>query len=182
MTVGVVTIGPHNSAIDARAEMRRHRIRHLVVVDGGLVVGVISDRDLGAVKVDAQDGSTVQALMTSEVVSAAPDTTVRQAANLMLGRTIECLLVVENEQTLGVVTTTDLLNQLGRGAIRSTSRTEAPPLRRPPGSARVRGRKAVRRPTGPRRGRRSSRATVDRSPLPASLPRPIKPTSLESLG
>jgi CBS domain-containing protein len=169
MTVGIVTIGPHNSASDARGEMQRHRVRHLVVVDGERVVGVISDGDLGAANGRGLDGLTVQALMTSEVVSATPETTVRQAANLMLGCTIECLLVVENEQTLGLVTTTDLLNELGRGTIRSTVRTEAAPLRRPPGSGRVRGKKAVRRTTGPRRGRRSSRAIVDRSPLPASL-------------
>jgi acetoin utilization protein AcuB len=148
MTDGIVTIGPQSSANDARAEMQRHHIRHLVVVDGGRVVGVVSDSDLGRANVRERDDSTVQDLMTSEVVSATPETTLRQAVNVMLGRTLECLLVVDDEHTLGLVTTTDLLNQLGRGAIGSTIRTEAPPLRRPPGSGRIHGKKAVRTRSG----------------------------------
>lgn len=175
MTVGIVTIGVREPASAARAEMRRHRIRHLVVVDDGRVAGVISERDLGSVSGAGRD-RPVQELMTADVVSATPATTVRQAANLMRGNTIGFLLVVQDEQLVGLVTTTDLLDQLGRGATRPAVRTESPPLRRPPGSGRVRGRKAVRRPTGPRRGRRPPRRTAQRSSLPSALPRPVKLT------
>jgi acetoin utilization protein AcuB len=72
--------------------------------------------------------------MAADPVSASPATTLRQAANLMRGRTGGCLLVVEDGRVVGIVTTTDLLDQLGRGATRPTVRTEQPPLRRPPGS------------------------------------------------
>lgn len=175
MTIGIVTIDLREPATTARAEMRRHRIRHLVVVDGGRVAGIISERDLAGVNgVEARHDRPVQELMTVDVVSATPSTTVRQAANLMRGHTIGCLLIVQDEELIGLVTTTDLLDQIGRGAARPTVRTESPPLRRPPGSGRVRGRKAVRRPTGPRRGRRPSRPAADRSALPGSLPRPVK--------
>jgi CBS domain-containing protein len=170
MTTGIVTIGPLETVRVARAEMRRHRIRHLVVVDGEDVVGILSERDLGG------SGGSVQELMSADVVSASPPTTLRQAANLMRGRTIGCLLVVDNEELLGLVTTTDLLDQLGRGATRPTVRTEPAPLRRPPGSGRVRGKSSVRRATGPRRGRRPRRTVARRSPLPASLPRALKLT------
>jgi CBS domain-containing protein len=171
MTTGIVTIGPLETGRAARAEMRRHRIRHLVVVDGeGSVVGILSERDLG------RTGALVQELMSADVVSASPATTLRQAANLMRGRTIGCLLVVDNEELLGLVTTTDVLDQLGRGATRPTVRTEPAPLRRPPGSGRVRGKASVRRATGPRRGRRPRRTVAQRSALPASLPRPLKLT------
>lgn len=177
MTVGVVTIDVGEAASAARAEMRGHRIRHLVVVEGGRVVGILSERDFGSVGEDAARGDRpVGELMTSDVVSATPATTVRQAANLMRGHTIGCLLVVQDEELLGLVTTTDLLDQLGRGATRPTVRTESPPVRRPPGSGRGRGRKAVRRSTGPRRGRRPPRRAAQRSALPGSLPRPVKVT------
>ena len=53
-------------------------------------------------------------------VSVGPATTLRQAANLMRGHTIGCLLVVEKGKLVGLVTTTDLLDQLGRGATRPT--------------------------------------------------------------
>jgi len=168
MTVGIQTIGPDETASAARTKMKRHRIRHLVVVDDGRVAGIVSERDLG------RGGSRVREVMTADVVSATPDTTLRQAANLMRGRTIGCLLVIEGEDLIGVVTTTDLLDQLGRGAIRPTVRTEAPPLRRPPGSGRVRGKRAVRRPTGPRGGRRARKTPAQRYSLPTTLPRPLK--------
>jgi len=155
MTVGIQTIGPDETASAARTKMKRHRIRHLVVVDGGRVAGIGSERDLG------RGGSRVREVMTADVVSATPDTTLRQAANLMRGRSIGSLLVVDDGELVGLVTTTDLLDQLGRGATRPTVRTEAAPLRRPPGSGRVRGKRAVRRPTGPG-------AAVGRERLPRS--------------
>jgi CBS domain-containing protein len=114
MTLGIVTIGPHDSVTAARDEMRRHGIRRLVVVEDGRVVGIISDRDLGRVNEVGSDDVTVLPLMTEELVSASPATTVRQAANLTPGRTIGCLLVVEDDQMRGLVTTTDLLDQKRR--------------------------------------------------------------------
>jgi len=177
MTTGVVTIGLREAASDARAAMRRDRIRHLVVVDGARLAGIISAHDLsGGNGTAGRNDRTVQELMTSDVVSATPATTVRQAANLMRGHTIGCLLVVEDGELLGIVTTTDLLDQLGRGSTRPTVRAESPPLRRPPGSGRSRGKKAVRRSTGPRGGRRPARPAAQRSALPASLSRPVKLT------
>lgn len=175
MSADVVTVGPDELAANARARMREHRIRHLVVVEGARLVGVLSERNLGGPR-GAQSGKnrTVGDLMTTEVVSASPATTLRQAANLMRGRSIGCLIVVENDQAVGIVTTTDVLDQLGRGATRPTVRTERAPVRRPPGSGVRRGRKAPRAATGPRRGRRPRRAAARRSPLPATMPRAAK--------
>jgi CBS domain-containing protein len=175
MTTGVVTIAPTELATAARAQMRTHRIRHLVVVERGRVLGIVSERDFARSRGLAAD-VTVRDLMTTDVVSATPATTLRQAANLMRGHTVGSLLVVQDGELLGLVTTTDLLDQLGRGAIRPTVRTEAPPLRRPPGSGRVRGTKAIRRATGPRKGRRPRKPAVDRTALPTSLPRRVKLT------
>ena len=174
MSVGVVTIGPHEPTSVARSRMRQDHVRHLVVVDSGRIVGIVSERDFGRGVSAASDDSTVRDVMTTDVVSATPDTTVRQAANLMRGHTVGSLLVVEDDTLLGLVTTTDLLDQLGRGATRPTVRTEPPPVRRRPGTGRIRGKKSVRGPTGPRRGRRPVRPTGVRGPLPSSVPRRLK--------
>jgi len=98
-----------------------HRIRHLgvvvVVVDGTRIVEVISDTDLWRTEprsAGRYDCSGVDDFRNRKC-GACDD--LAQAANLMLGRTIECLLVVENEKMLGLVTTTDLLNQLGREGV-----------------------------------------------------------------
>jgi CBS domain-containing protein len=175
MSVDVISVGPDDSSSVARASMRRHRIRHLAVVDGGRLVGILSERDLGGSRRAASTGDpAVRDLMTADPVRATPATTLRQAANLMRGRTIGCLLVVEGGRVVGIVTTTDLLDQLGRGATRPTVRTELPPLRRPPGSGAVRGKKAPRSATGPRQGRRPRPPAAQRSAFPASMPRAAK--------
>jgi acetoin utilization protein AcuB len=61
--------------------------------------------------------------MTSPVVTARPETTLRQAANLLRGRTIGCLPVLEEGRLLGIVTTTDLLELIGRGAERPVAKS-----------------------------------------------------------
>jgi CBS domain-containing protein len=175
MSAEVVTVGPNELASAARATMREHRIRHLVVVEGERLVGIVSERDLGGPRgAGSGRNRSIRDLMAKDLVSASPATTLRQAANLMRGRSVGSVIVVDNDQVVGIVTTTDLLDQLGRGATRPTVRTERSPVRRPPGSGLTRGRKAPRAATGPRRGRRPRAATAQRSPLPSTMPRAAK--------
>jgi CBS domain-containing protein len=177
MSPEVHTIGPDEPVAAAWKEMRRHRIRHLAVAEDGQLVGVLSERDLGGGKEPpAQRNRRVRDIMTTRPVSVAPATTLRQAANRMRGRTIGSLLVVDEGKLVGVVTTTDLLDLLGRGATRPTVRTEAAPVRRAPGAGAGRGRRGARRATGPRRGRRPLRTSAKRSALPTSLPRAVEVT------
>jgi acetoin utilization protein AcuB len=117
MTTDVETASPGEDAERAFQRMRTHRIHHLVVMDGRQVVGVVSDRDLGGPRgKGVRDGRTVSELMSEQAVTASPTTSVRQAANLLRARTIGCLPVVENGRLAGIVTLTDLLELLGRGA------------------------------------------------------------------
>lgn len=93
----VVTIGSEEPARVAWSLMQRERIRHLVVVDEGRVVGALSERDLGGSNgVEVRSGRLVRELMTTKVASAKPGTTLRQAANVMRGRLIGSLPVVED--------------------------------------------------------------------------------------
>jgi CBS domain-containing protein len=62
--------------------------------------------------------------MAGDVVSAAPDLTVRQAANKLRGRVIGCLPVIDGKKLTGIVTFSDLLELLGRGAVRPVERGE----------------------------------------------------------
>jgi CBS domain-containing protein len=102
--------------------MRLNRIHHLVVTNGKRVVGVVSDRDAGGRRGAAvRANSTVADLMTAPAVTVEPATTVRQAANLMRGRSIGCLVVVESGRARGIVTVSDLLELVGRGLDRGTS-------------------------------------------------------------
>ena len=117
-------------AESAWQRMRLRRIRHLVVMDGRTVVGIISNRDLGGARGGGvREGRQVRELMTPSVVSAAPVTTVRQAANMMRGRSIGCLPVVENGALRGIITATDLLELIGKGAERPSARAQRAVMR-----------------------------------------------------
>jgi len=160
MTAGVRTIDPDEHVGTAWNEMRRHRIHHLAVVRNGEIVGILSERDLGKKRESELVSSRpVREVMTKAPVSAPPSTTLRQAARLMQGRAIGSLLVVEEGTLRGVVTITDLLNLVERGA---------PPPGAPPQSP------ALQQASGP--GSSRGKRVAQRVPLPVSLPRPVKVT------
>ena len=117
MTRNVETVSASEPAERALARMRTRRIRHLVVMRGKKLLGVVSDRDVGVAK-----DRTVEDVMTAHAVSATADMTIRKAANLLRGRGIGCLPVMEGGDLVGIVTTTDLLEQIGRGSERPVSK------------------------------------------------------------
>lgn len=122
----VVTIDARESADAALSQMRKNRIRHLVVTSNGELAGVVSERDLGGrLGADARKGHRVADLMSPRVVSGEPKMTLREAANLMRGRMIGSLPVLEDGRLVGIVTATDVLDELGRGSTRPTRRPEA---------------------------------------------------------
>jgi acetoin utilization protein AcuB len=118
----VETVPTTDFAVDARERMRSRRIRHLVVLEGQDVVGVLSSRDLDSVGL-TQGGLIVGDVMTFPVRTVAPDATLREAANLLRGRTIGCLPVIDKGELVGILTTTDLLELIGRGVERPIGRT-----------------------------------------------------------
>jgi len=146
MSTQVVAIGPDETASAAWRRLEQKRIRHLLVTDRGRLLGVISERDLGGREGSAvRRGRTVRELMTAQVVSATPATTLRQAANLMRGRLIGALPIVEDDRIVGIVTATDVLEELGRGSSRPTVRAQRQSMRLPPASARRAAAKRVGR-------------------------------------
>ncbi len=135
MSRHVMSVSRHEDADAAWSRMREHRMHHLVVVEGGEVVGVVSDRDLGADRGAAlRQGKVVEELMSRDVVVAAPETTVRDAANRMRGRGIGCLPVLSRGKLVGIVTTTDLLELIGARGVGAVGRGPKPskikPVRR----------------------------------------------------
>lgn len=122
MRTRVETISPQEPASVAFERMRRARIRHLVVCDGKHAVGVISDRDVGGVGT-LRRVETVGDLMSRPVVTGTPETTVREAANLLRGRALGCLPILVKGDVVGIVTITDLLELMGSELERPVSKT-----------------------------------------------------------
>jgi CBS domain-containing protein len=116
MTVGVHTVPPSKSCEEAWDLMRQYRIHHLVVARDAKVAGVISERDCGG-----RGGAAlrrllaIEDLMTAPAVTVASDTSLQRAANMMRGRSIGCLVVVDDDRVKGIVTVSDLLEFIGRG-------------------------------------------------------------------
>jgi acetoin utilization protein AcuB len=117
MSRSVETVSAAESAESARQRMRTKRIHHLVAKRGPDVVGVVSARDLDALG-SFRLVQTVGDVMASPAVTATPEMTLRQAANLLRGRAIGCLPVMEGAKLAGILTITDLLEMLGRGVDR----------------------------------------------------------------
>lgn len=110
----VATIGRSAGAEEAWNLMKSLKVRHLVVMDGSEIAGIVSEGDLGPDPTFRQEHD-VEGVMTPHAVAATPEMTVRQAANLMRGRTIGCLPVVDGGKLVGIVTVSDLLALIGRG-------------------------------------------------------------------
>jgi CBS-domain-containing membrane protein len=101
--------------------MRLGRVRHMPVVDGNRVRGIVSQRDLFAASLSKTidfepterraflHAIDVSEVMSQDVMSVSPDTTLREAARRILRHGIGCLPVVEDDTLVGLVTETDLL-------------------------------------------------------------------------
>ncbi len=116
MTRQVITVPPELTLDVAHRVMESHHIRHLVVMQHGKLVGILSDRDvLLAATADARGGvavprSPIGAAMTTEPLTCEPDTTVATLARLMTERKIDAVPVIGSAGRLvGLVTSTDLL-------------------------------------------------------------------------
>jgi CBS domain-containing protein len=119
MTRPVHTISPAAGADDAWNQMRLKGIHHLVVTEGRRIAGILSDRDIGGRHgASLRKTSTVGDLMTKGVVTVTPETPLRKAANLMRGRSLGCVVVATGDRAVGIITTADVLELVGRGVNR----------------------------------------------------------------
>jgi len=101
--------------------MNLARIRHLPIVEGERLVGIISQRDLFRASLASVMGYdyaatrdhlktvSIKEAMVSEVITVEPETGIQEAGRVMLDKKIGCLPVVENHRLVGIVTETDLL-------------------------------------------------------------------------
>lgn len=120
-----VSVGPEERIGDAREVMRLARARHLLVLDAGALVGLVSYRDLLEASLAAVlDGTAVRepgsaedepvsAHMLVGPVTIAPAATLEEAARCMLRLRLGCLPVVERRagppRPVGILAESDLL-------------------------------------------------------------------------
>jgi acetoin utilization protein AcuB len=118
MTRDVVCIAPADDLDAAHAIMERLSIRHLPVLDGETLVGILSDRDVLLFAQLEEDELVVptipvQHVMTPTPITVGPNATVGAVADLMLSNKIDSVPVVDaNGKLVGLVTSSDLLELL----------------------------------------------------------------------
>lgn len=139
-----VSIAPGTTIEDAHAAMRERGIRHLPVVEGGAVVGVVTDRDLrlATSRLAAHPhppGTPVSAVMAQPVHTAHPLDPIEAAARVMRELRIGCLPVLDGGALVGIVTGVDILDALLRltGVERPSGRLEVRLADRPGELARL---------------------------------------------
>ena len=112
MTRGVLTVGPETPCGSVRRLMDEHGIRHVPVVAGERLVGMVSDRDVRSA--GAGSGAITARIMTPYPVTVTPETRVEHAAQLMLDGRFGSLPVADGHTLVGIVTYTDLLRAFVR--------------------------------------------------------------------
>jgi acetoin utilization protein AcuB len=122
MKANPITVGPLDSFRHAMNLIRQRGIRHLPVVEGGRLVGIVTDRDVRQASPSAATSLEIHELhyllekikirdiMTSEVVTAMPEMPIEAAARLMLTHRIGSLPVLRGMALVGIITETDILS------------------------------------------------------------------------
>jgi acetoin utilization protein AcuB len=115
MSASPRTISPGSSLAQAHRLMRGAGIRHLPVVEKGVVVGVLSARDIllleSLPKVDPNEARVYEA-MIRDVYAVAPDSPLGEVVETMIERKIGSTIVVDGPNVVGVLTTIDALHAL----------------------------------------------------------------------
>lgn len=125
MTETVTTLQPGSRLLDAALLMRSTGFRHLPVVQDGILVGIISDRDIKRhspsmlAKISQEEynkifeETTIEKVMTKDPQTVSPGSPIKEAIQVMHDRKFGAIPVVdEGKKLVGIVTTTDALGLL----------------------------------------------------------------------
>jgi CBS domain-containing protein len=128
MTAKPITVNPETPMLQARQRMAEERIRHLVVVDGARVVGIVTDRDIRlnlpspATSLSVWELNyllaqlTVGGVMSATVIVVDPERPVAEAARIMMDHKIGALPVVDEGRLVGIITESDFVRAMAGSA------------------------------------------------------------------
>jgi acetoin utilization protein AcuB len=115
MTRSVHTIGTKSPLTEAHRMMNDHGIRHLPVLEGGRLVGMLSQRDLHLIEtlrdVDPKE-VIVEEAMSQDAYTVTPETPLAGVAREMGAHKYGSAVIIRGAQVLGIFTTTDALKAL----------------------------------------------------------------------
>jgi CBS domain. len=113
MTTDLETCSLLDNVYEAAVKMKNYDIGAVPIVDGGKLVGIVTDRDLVIRGIaEKRPGSTpVKEVMTDRPVTASPGTPVEELAKLMAEHQIRRVPIVEGGRPVGIVSLGDLATE-----------------------------------------------------------------------
>ncbi len=109
---GVWAISPETTMLDALRFMTEKNIGALLVLEDGLLAGIISERDFVhqiAEKRSAQLDASIGEYMTTRVITVTPDQTIEECMQLMTDKRIRHLPVLSNDKLIGLISIGDVV-------------------------------------------------------------------------
>ncbi len=125
MTANVITLNHTDNLDTADRLFKSKNIRHIPVVSGDAIIGMLSYTDL--LRISFADGAyeeesnvetvvynmfTIEQVMAKNLVSVSSNTTIKEAAEILAKKEFHALPVVDDGKLAGILTTTDLINYL----------------------------------------------------------------------
>ncbi|GAB7564444.1 CBS domain-containing protein [Methylobacillus methanolivorans] len=110
----IYSVSPESLVYDALLLMAEHHIGALVVMQRDKMVGIFSERDYArevVIKGKTSKTTTVGDIMSVQLITVSPDDTVDHCMNLMSGKRIRHLPVLENDQLIGLLSIGDLVKE-----------------------------------------------------------------------
>ncbi|GIW21895.1 MAG: membrane protein [Candidatus Sericytochromatia bacterium] len=123
MSTNLKTVNLTNDLNDVKAIFNEHKVRHIPVVSGNKLIGLISLTDfmritynVGEVKDQINQAifSTlgIKDVMTTDLITVSPNDTIRDVAEILANKEFHALPVVEGDELKGIVSTTDIIKYL----------------------------------------------------------------------
>lgn len=124
MTENVFTVSPHHALHEAKQILDNHHISHIPVVYGDQIVGILSKSDVTKMSFQGiyenQEETeksllkslTVRQVMTANPRTVSPQTSIREAAEILVESEFHALPVTEGTKLVGIVTSTDVMKYL----------------------------------------------------------------------
>ena len=116
MRKDLITVNPSTTALQVAKMMQQGGIGAILVKDNGDLVGIVTDRDF-ATKIAANKMSfdtPVEKIMSSPLITINHSDLLPAAAKMMSSKKIRKLAVSDNDKIVGIITSTDLVNQIAK--------------------------------------------------------------------
>jgi CBS domain-containing protein len=124
MSTHLIKLNVTDELTKAEVLFKKNKIRHIPVVSGNKIVGMLSYTDLLRISfADAVEEDevidvmvynlfTIEQVMTKKLTTISPETSIKEAAEILSTKEFHALPVVENDLLIGILTTTDVIKYL----------------------------------------------------------------------